>query len=448
MRRKRRNVESGQPINDNMLGFIKALHTDKNEVKVILRLCAVFLAAFVFYLIGSYYVIRILSLNDVKSYLKNTASSVVQDFKYSNGVWNTNEYLSNVKTPSEIPLYIFSLDGFLIDRMNVIHGFLDTSNFVYASSFPKPKTFISPVGEDWRIFSYSIKRNGVENGVILLGYFDPAGRTEKELDSVLLADAQKIDSKIKVTDEVLDVSAVIDKEVNPNVSFEVVDTFNRSYKSVAGPPAYIDKSYLQDVFRNTDFSIIQDRITGAKYLMHVEPILADGQKVGVVVLGKGLDQMEQILQNQIKLSVLVGLLSIILFAIVSLYVYRHDIKDFFIKETSSQNPLLSTYSKIRFDASEGKICIDEKPLIDIPLRTKQHIFCSLFFKSPKRKWDTDELAEKLGLSIEANKQDRHVVYDSVMAINAKFSPFVGKDLIKLRAKTYFINPDLLKFLPQ
>ena len=43
----------------------------------------------------------------MKQYLKITATSVSEDFEYSEGVWNTNKYLSDTTTPSENPLYIF-----------------------------------------------------------------------------------------------------------------------------------------------------------------------------------------------------------------------------------------------------------------------------------------------------------------------------------------------------
>ena len=116
--------------------------------------------------------------------------------------------------------------------MNVIGGFLDTSNFAYASSFATPKTIVSPIGEHWRVFSYRIERDGRGKGVILLGYFEPAGRSEKELDDVLLANAQMVDSQITVTSGVLDGTQIVDKDIDHNISFEIVDTFNLSHKSI------------------------------------------------------------------------------------------------------------------------------------------------------------------------------------------------------------------------
>lgn len=106
---------------------------DAYEVKIVLRLSLAFLVAFVSYLAASFFIVRSLSLNKIRSYLEKTASSVVQDFDYRNDEWSTNRYLSDEATPTENPLYIFSLDGFLIDRMNVIQGLLDTSHFTYAS---------------------------------------------------------------------------------------------------------------------------------------------------------------------------------------------------------------------------------------------------------------------------------------------------------------------------
>lgn len=425
-----------------MFGFIKVLHTDKTEIKVILRLSAAFLVAFVLYLIASYSIIRSLSLHDMKQYLKTTATSVSGDFEYSEGAWNTNKYLSDTTTPSENPLYIFSLDGFLIDRMNVIGGFLDTSNFAYASSFATPKTIISPIGEQWRVFSYRIERNGQEKGVILLGYFEPAGRPEQELDALLLANAKKLDSQIVLTDEALDATDVVDKEVDHNISLEIIDTFNRSHKSIGGPPAYIDKSYLQDALQHKDFAVVTDARSQKKYMLLVQPILANGEMVGIVALGIGLDQFNQILGNQLLLSSIAGLLSVFVFALFTLFVYRHDIGKI-IEERLAMltNPQCVVVDRIAFDSPGSKIIINGIHVIDIPADSYQHDICKLLFKNPKKQYDTLDLSDAMG-ELDEQKNVKRLVYDAVEAVNAKVKKLTGIKLIFHTDKKYFINPTL------
>ena len=416
------------------------------EIKVILRLSAAFLIAFVLYLTASYSIIQSLSFRDIKAYLETTSSVVSQDFEYSEGVWNTNKYLSDTTTPSETPLYIFSLDGFLIDRKNVIGGFLDTSNFAYASSFATPKTIVSPIGEHWRVFSYRIERDGQEKGVILLGYFDPAGRSEKDIDAVLLANAQMVDSQITVTNEVLDATQIVDKDIDHNISFEVIDTFNRSHKSIGGPPAYIDKSYLQDALKRKDFTVISDARSQKRYLLHVQPILANGETVGLVVVGQGLDQLSQILGNQLLLSFVAGLLSVFAFAVLTVYIYRHDIRKI-IEERLAMltNPQCAVVDRIAFDSPGSKIIINGIHSIDIPVDSYQHDICTLLLKNPKKLYDTLDLSDAMG-ELDEQKNVKRLVYDAVEAVNAKVKKLTGIKLISHADKKYCINPTLVSKL--
>ncbi len=425
-----------------MFGFIKTLHADKTEITVILRLSAAFLVAFVLYLTASYFIIRSLSLHDMKQYLKITATSVSEDFEYSDGAWDTNKYLSDTTTPSEIPLYIFSLDGFLIDRREVIGGFLDTSNFIYASSFATPKTIVSPIGERWRVFSYRIQRNGQEKGVMLLGYFEPAGRLEKDIDAVLLANAQMVDSQITFTNEVLDATQIVDKNIDHNISFEVIDPFNRSHKSIGGPPAYIDKSYLQDALKRQDFSVITDARSQQKYMLHIQPILANGETVGLVAVGKGLDQLNQILGNQLLLSSLAGLLPVFIFALFTFFVYRHDIGKI-IEERLAMltNPQCVVVDRIAFDPPGSTIIINSIHTIDIPADSYQFDICTLLFKNPKKQYDTLDLSDAMG-ELDEQKNVKRLVYDAVEAVNAKVKKLTGIKLISHTDKKYCINPVL------
>ncbi len=425
-----------------MFGFIKALHADKTEINVILRLSAAFLVAFVLYLAASYSIIRSLSLHDMKQYLKITATSVSEDFEYSEGVWNTNKYLSDTTTPSETPLYIFSLDGFLIDRMNVIGGFLDTSNFTYASSFATPETIVSPIGEHWRVFSYRIERDGQEKGVILLGYFEPVGRLEKDIDAVLLANAQMVDSKITVTNGVLDATHIVDKDIDHNISFEVIDPFNRSHKSIGGPPAYIDKSYLQEVLTRKNFTVISDAGTQKKYMLLVQPILASGEMIGIVAVGKGLNELNQILGNQLLLSFFAGLFSVFVFAVFTIFIYRHDIGKIIDERLAMlANPQYVVVDRIAFDSPGSKIIINGIHSIDIPADSYQHDICKLLFKNPKKQYDTLDLSDAMG-ELDEQKNVKRLVYDAVEAVNAKVKKLTGMKLISHTDKKYCINPVL------
>ncbi|MBI5620982.1 hypothetical protein HY949_04330 [Candidatus Gottesmanbacteria bacterium] len=424
----------------DVFGFIRRIHTDKAEIRLVFRLSAAFLILFVLYLIVAYFVIRTLSYQDIQSYLRDAAGKVSGDFDYNGGTWNTNNYLSDTTTPSESPLYIFSLDGFVIDRMNVIRGFLDTSNAAYASSFPEPKTIISPVGEQWRVFSYPILRDGNERGVILLGYFEPAGRPQQELDELLLTTAKMLDRQISFPNGVMDATAIVDKEFEHNISFEIIDIFNISHKSVGGPPAYIDKSYLQDILRRKDFWTVAEDRSEMNYLVYARPIIAQGSAVGIVVMGKALDQLDQTLGNLLAISAVTGALLVFMFSGFTIYLYRHDIRGI-IKErlAALSAPRCIEVKQIAFEPRLHTITVNGVQSIPIPPDSYQYDICAVLFKHPRKAYDVFDLSDALGEGDDGKNMKRRI-YDAVEAINARIIDLVGAKLIVYQDKKYFINP--------
>lgn len=425
-----------------MIGFIRKIYKDRNELRVVLKLSAVFLFAFILYLIANYFIIYFLSVSDIKAYLNRSVVNVASDFEYVGGKWNTERYLADISTPTEIPLYVYATDGFLMDRINVIHGLLDTSNFDYASSFKQPTTIISPAGETWRVVSHLIDRNGQNKGTILVAYFEPKGIPTKEIDVKLQETALMLDSKIQLTGDSLDVSRVNQKEVDANISFEIVDTFNRSLMSIGGAPAFIDKSYVQDALSSHGFRKVYDRNTHTPYLVYSQPIVSNNVTVGVVVAGKGLDQLEKTLGYQLWFSLIAGFVAILLFVIVVVYLYRHDISDVVQERVDNlANPAPPEIHSMSFDRGKGNIVVNKDSYILIPADSHQFDICSLLFQSPTKNFDTLDLAEAIGDQDSSDNVAR-MVYDSVLSINDKVRRVLRVQLITRKNHQYRINPEL------
>ncbi len=418
------------------------MNIDKNELRLLLRFSLVFISIFFLYLISNYFLIRFLALRDIETSLLNTTNQVVNDFDYSDSKWNTSKYLSDVTVPSDIPLYIYSLDGFLIDRNNIISGFLDTSNYSYASSFTTPKSLDSPIGESWRVFSYPIIRENQTRGVIITAFFDPGKISESEINNILLETSRSLDKKIILSQNTLDISKVRPNEVHPDVSFEIVDSFNRSLMSVGGPPAYIDKSYIQNILSDSNFTYIRDKKTNEQFLLKSQQIKSGNDVIGIVVAGKGLSQLNQFLNNQIKISLIAAGLAIVVLFISAIYIFRHDIPNI-VQERLS---IITTSSlikpeKLYFDEAQSKIIINSNHPIGIPKDSYQYDICKLFFRHPSKKYDTFDLSDAIGEN-EETKNTRRMVYDAVEAINARTKKVIELKLILLDAKEYFINPEL------
>lgn len=414
----------------------------KNEAGLLVRISGLFVVMFFLYLAANYFFIRILSLNDTKLELQKVSSQIISELEFINGNWNTNKYLSDITIPSNLSIYIYSLDGFMIDRNNPINGFLDTSNFDYASTFKIPKTVSYIVNENWRLYSYSITRDDQIKGVILLAYFDPRETPETELDKLLYSNAQLIDKNIEIHDDRLDVSGVHQNEVDPNISFEVIDQYNRVYITNGGPPAYIDKSYIQSVLTENEFITIADSLNREKFLVHIKPMRSQDNLVGVVVVGNGLGSLDNILKNQIILTIGAGILAVVIFTIGALFVYKRDLATIVQQKISSASkPTVVTVEKIRFDKSSSTIIVNRKILIEIPKDSYQSDICTLLFKHPANRLDNLDLSDAIGERDE-RKNIKRLVYDAVNAINEKVLKVTGQKLIVHQDTQYFIHPDL------
>lgn len=417
------------------------INLQKNELTLLVHISGLFVVLFFLYLCTNYFFIRTLSINEAKNELQNYASVIADDLEFTNGKWNTSKYLSDMTIPS-LSIYIYSIDGFMVDRIDQINGFLDTSNYDYASSFKTPKTISYISNETWRLYSHEIVRDGQAKGVIFLAYFDPRSIPENELDQALLFNAQLIDRNIKIVNNRLETSNVPQKEVDPNISFEVIDQYNKVYITNGGPPAYIDKSYLQDVLLIKKFTTITDRITGEKFIVYIKPIQSSGNSVGVVVIGKGLGTMDKILRNQIFLSTGAGILAIIFFAEVVFLVYKHDIAKIVQQKISvASKSEIVIVEKIQFDKSTSSIIINKHLNIEIPKDTYQFNICNLMFKNPNKRFDNFDFEDAIGERDE-QKNIKRLVYDAVDAINEKVEKVINQKLIFHKNKEYVLNPDL------
>lgn len=418
------------------------LFGDKHEFSIVFRLSSVFLFAFLLYLTANYFLVYYLSVKDIENYLTKTTTNVVSDFQYADGKWNTDKYLSDISTPTEIPLYIYTTDGFLMDRYNTIHGLLDTSNHEYASSFTQPTTITSPAGETWRVLSKPITRSGQVMGTVFAGYFDPKGLPQKEIDAKLQETVIKLDSDMGIVDGHLDVTNVRQKEVEANISFEIVDKYNRSLLSIGGPPSYIDKSYVQDALGSKGYRAIKDSKTGMPFLVYSQPIVSGGSPVGVVVTARSLEQLYKTLGYQLWFSVVAGVLAIVVFMLVVVFIYRHDVSNI-VQERLNHlaNPAPPDITSISFDQEKGNIIVNKDILIAIPPDSHQFDICKLLFRSPTKNMDTLDLAEAIG-DQEASDNVRRMVYDSVLSINEKVRRVLRVQLVTRKNHQYRINPEL------
>ena len=73
-------------------------------------------------------VIYYVSITQIKSSLQTIVKRVKEDISYRNGVWDTAKYNADPEIPGRFRLYVFSSDGFVVERWRPIPGYLDTSD--------------------------------------------------------------------------------------------------------------------------------------------------------------------------------------------------------------------------------------------------------------------------------------------------------------------------------
>jgi hypothetical protein len=409
--------------------------------KIILK-STIFLGfIFLAFLVGNILFLVYFSRNDITKILQSRINQIDRDLRYQNEKWDTSVYINDSSIPLDDPEYIFTTGGFVIDRTNIINGFLDTSDLDYALSFNSPETIETDAGETWRVLSEPIIRHDKLEGVIILGYLNPSDKITEDLDVSLQSGALEIDSKIKMNDDSIDISQATTKNLTYDGAFEIITKFNETLRSEGGIPAYIDRSVIKRYLKGTGLQV-KDGLTGRSYLVLAKPIERDGSVVGMIALGYPLDYLNLVINKQILFSIISFVVALILMFLFNVYIFRKEISDIITQTVSEKlKPKKVDIRSVGFDSSSGNILVNDEIKISIDSNTKQHDLLSLaFFKKPFKKWENDELLEAMDYRFGEGKARN--VYDCVFAINKKFNSKCGFNLILHNAGVYYLDPQI------
>jgi hypothetical protein len=375
--------------------------------------------------------------NDIKNDLKKKISRAKEDIRYADNQWNIDRYNSDPQLLGNYPLYILTIDGFVLDRRNPIKGFLDSANFDNLLSYENPQTVTSIAGNTRRTFSKTISdKNNEVVALVAVSYLEPQEQALEKIDQRLRENADLIISRIRVNEKTIDTDHVDEREIPYEISFLIVDKYNSTLLKSTNVnnrkriPTFIDPSYVKKSLDNTGFQIIKDAETNKQFLVLTEPLIKNNQTLGVIAVGSSLENMQDNIRNFALLS---GLLSIVLLAVFAFYLKRMR-KDKSILDNQMRNP-----SKIRFDTKQSLLFIDNQQ-IEFAYATNQYYLLRSLFANPLKRFETDELLEQFG---EVNTQsDGRKVYDTMTNINKKVAGYLREKLIINQNKTYQLNPKL------
>lgn len=384
------------------------------------------------------------SINDVETSLKSLSARIEKDLRFVNGKWDTQLYNADPFTPYPNgssgfmnPLYIVTNTGFIIERSQPINGFLDTSDFKHLIQFKTPNTIDTLTNEKWRILSKPIENNGKTLGVIVVSYYNPHEIDTREIDIKLSESISTIENSISIKNSTILISDLDIRNIHYEFSFEVVDQFNNVLINNGRVPTFIDASYFSKELSEKRVRSVFDRKTQEEYLT-ISTIINNnsGDPVGIVVAGESLKSIHKTLQNFILVSLLITGGLIFPLSLYSIFILRNEIVVFLSSYIEKKQ---LTIKKIFFDKKRSMLVIDDNQYV-IPYASNQYYICHALFSHPTKKWEYDELLEKLGDSSE--QINTRKVYDVTLAINKK----VGIKLIDYKFKVFSLNTDFISFV--
>jgi hypothetical protein len=418
------------------MGFFNDFYEKSLAKNIFATFASFFLLQFIIGAIIIYSVI----IGQTKQYLQQTSQRVSEDIIYTNGAWDIRRYNADPNLPDTYPLYIFSADGYVIDRWKPIHGLLDTSDVKHLLLYQQPQTISAPTNQSWRIVSAPYQYKNQTLGIITASYINPSASNTAAIDTKLLQAIDIIRSKITVKNNNIDTSNLDPRDVSYDIAFQVSDKFNRiilknnNNNSIDRIPNYIDTSYVRDAVNNSGVKQIYDKTNGQTFLLVTKPLYdADHNILGVIVIGKAITYLYTILNQYLFYQTLFGLT---LFIFICLLTIR--LRNIYRRKTESIVPK-PKIRKISFLKNESILQIDETK-IPIAYASNQYYLCEAVFTHPQRRWETDELLEMFGEEIIGVNWRK--VYDAMAMVNKKASSILGTKLIINRDKTYQLNPDL------
>jgi hypothetical protein len=407
----------------------------------------VYLVFFLLQIISGIACLYIFYLHQATAALETAAQRIVEDIHFNNGAWDMAEYNSDPEVPGRYRLYVFAKDGFVIDRWRPIPGYLDVSDFKHLLSYTTPATIHTVTNQDWRLYSLPLTtENNNTIGVITVSFFDSGKMDPATIDLKLKQVAELIKTKLQITNETIKVSSLDTRFVPFNISFQVVNRYNQiliksnSASSMDRIPNFIDPSYVTREIDQAVTRQVTDPVTKETYLI-VPKVFYDDQKnpVGLIVVGRTIQDIYDLLRIFLIVQ---GATGILLSIIGSLW-----LKERYVTKNHSQSnidplSLLPTekITSIHFSKAKSTVTINDQPL-HFTYASNQYVFCATLFSAPKKKWENDELLEKLG---EAHSTDGwRKMYDAMTSINKKAHTLIQPKLIITNNKTFQINPDLV-----
>ncbi len=419
---------------------------DSSQVRLIAKLLLLLSLCFIIFLVINYWYIQWISYNRITKNISRSIQQIASDLEYKNGVLDATKYFQDSDTPVDKPLYILTSEGFVVERLNPIEGFLDTSQVSYINELATPQTIKTPANTTWRVVSKAIVFDGTQEGSLLTAYFDPHEDIQNEIDAQLQSASEYLLSLLSFQDKILSAHKIETRNVPYSIYFSVVDKFNKVIKEDGGPPAYVDRSFVGREMNQRKSRVVKNIKTAEPFLVFSQPVYdSSNNSVGVIVMAEPLIQLHEFFQYQRNFSVVSALVVVVISIFLLVYIFGREIKKA-VQETTEQ---LLREVNIKKYVNPDSIIFDKKYSLlqcdshSIPIEygSKQYDLCSSLFSSPKKRWELDEILDKNHMS--DHDVNNRTFYDAMLRINNKVIDLIGIKLIVYENKTFRLNPALV-----
>lgn len=389
-------------------------------------ICVTIICLFIF---AAYALTYEVLLWNVKQSLHAYNTHIQSLIAVSNGKWDMSRYNADTLTPHPQgssgylkPLYVITRQGFVIERTNPIGGYLDSADSGSILALKTPATIQSVTGENWRVLATPVKKRGQVEGVIFVAQFMNDLSNIESIDDTLSTNSAYIASRIKITDDTIDAAGVDISHINFDVTFEIVSRDNKVVRNNGRVPTTIDVSHLADELRKPPSRIEIRNSDNQRFVVDREAVWdKNGTVAGIIVTSQSLDELYRYLNTQLAVSlILLGAASCVYVGLQRRYARKKSA------------PFAT--GDITFHASRSTLQVGQKQF-NFPYASNQYYVLDAICKNPTRRWEQDELLEKIG-STELSAT--RAIYDAMLAINRK----CAFKLIIYQDKTYFCNPQI------
>lgn len=342
--------------------------------------------------------------------------------------WSLSRYIADPLTPHPSgsggfsdTLYIIMSDGFVIERNLPLAGFLDSGQYQYLHEFQTPQTVEPMPRETWRIQS---KKATYGSNEVMIGVavYHPERFVSEVVNAKLTSALDYITRQVSLRDHGVLLPPIDMRQIDYDVSFEIVSSENKTIVNNGRMPSYIEKSRFFDELHTPQQRTIVDATNHTSYLvLRTEIPNSDGSVGAIILSAKPALTIKTVIRAYwLEIAAYIGIQSL-LYAGTAYFIRRK----FAPRQVST----------ISFDVARGLLLIDDRQIM-IPTDTIQFKLCKRLLLPPFQAHTGTQLLDEGDGDLQ---KDWRKVYDAVVLLNRKIEHLLPTKLIEVHHRHFSLS---------